>query len=180
MLETYITIFAAWAALSTTAISPGPNMVAVAPHGLGPGCKAALTVAVGIALGGFGWALLTASGLGALFQRFSALLGLLGITGGLYLSRLGYKGWRAALTGSGEIGPPEGNGLWRDTAYGFTVTAINPKVALFVGVSLDFCWRCNHIPFTNAFICDHALAISVCDLWWLWFAFFGWAHPPPL
>lgn len=134
MLDTYITIFAAWAALSAAAISPGPNMVAVASHGLGSGLKAALTVAFGIALGGFGWALLTATGLGALFQRFPALLGVLGIAGGLYLSWLGYKGWRAALTGSAsEIGPSQGNGFWRDTAYGFTVTATNPKVALLWG-----------------------------------------------
>ena len=42
-------------------------MVAVASRGLGSGRKAALTVAFGIALGGFGWALLTATGLGALF-----------------------------------------------------------------------------------------------------------------
>lgn len=134
MLDTYITIFAAWAALSAAAVSPGPNMVAVASHGLGSGRKAALTVAFGVALGGFGWALLTATGLGALFQRFPALLGVLGIAGGLYLSWLGYKGWRAALTGSAsEIGPSQGNGFWRDTAYGFTVTATNPKVALLWG-----------------------------------------------
>ena len=67
MLDTYITICAAWAALSTCAISPGLNMVAVDSRGLGSGRKAALTVAFGIALGSFGWALLTATGLGALF-----------------------------------------------------------------------------------------------------------------
>ena len=65
---------------------------------------------------------------------YPALLGVLGIAGGLYLSWLGYKGWRAALTGSAsEIGPSQGNGFWRDTAYGFTVTATNPKVALLWG-----------------------------------------------
>ena len=59
------------------------------------------------------------------------MLGVLGIAGGLYLSWLSYKGWRAALTGSAsEIGPSQGNGFWRETAYGFTVTATNPKVAL--------------------------------------------------
>ena len=55
----------------------------------------------------------------------------LGIAGGLYLSWLGYKRWRAALTGlASEIGPSQGNGFWRETAYGFTVTVTNPKVAL--------------------------------------------------
>ena len=92
MLDTYTTIFAAWSALSTAAISPGPNMVPVASRGLGSWLKAALTVAFGIALGGFGWALLTATGLGALFQRFPAFLGFLGIAGGLYPSWRGYKG----------------------------------------------------------------------------------------
>ena len=55
-------------------------------------------MAAGIAAGAFGWALLTALGLGALFEAFPALLRVLGVVGGANLAWLGFKGWRAALT----------------------------------------------------------------------------------
>ncbi|MCV6574504.1 MAG: LysE family translocator [Cohaesibacter sp.] len=131
MTDAMVTIFAAWSALAAAALSPGPNMVAVASRGLGSGRGSALLVAFGIALGGFGWAMLTALGLGTLFEAFPVLLRVLGLVGGLYLGWLGYKGWRAAITGgSGEIAPQTGEGLWRDVRYGLVVTATNPKVAL--------------------------------------------------
>ena len=131
MNEAIFTIFAAWAALTAAAISPGPNMVAVASRGLGSGRGSALLVAFGIALGGFGWAMLTALGFGTLFETFPVLLRVLGVVGGLYLGWLGYKGWRAAVTGApGEITPQKGKGTWRDVRYGLVVTATNPKVAL--------------------------------------------------
>lgn len=131
MNEAIITIMAAWAALAAAAISPGPNMVAVASRGLGAGRGSALMVALGISIGGFGWAMLTALGFGVLFETFPVLLRILGVIGGLYLSWLGYKGWRAALTGTpGEIAPRAGQGLLRDLVYGLVVTATNPKVAL--------------------------------------------------
>lgn len=131
MIDILPTLFAAWAALAAAAVSPGPNMVAVASRGLGAGHKSALTVALGIAVGGFFWALLTSLGLGVLFQRFPLLLQVLGIVGGSYLAWLGYKGWRAALTGSAsDIAPAMGGGFWCDARYGLIVTATNPKVAL--------------------------------------------------
>lgn len=131
MSDALPTLMAAWAALAAAAISPGPNMVAVASRGLGSGRQSALMVALGIALGGFAWAILTAIGLGSLFQHFPILLKALGLAGGLYLAWLGFKGWRSALTGSaGEITPQEGEGAWRDIRYGLIVTATNPKVAL--------------------------------------------------
>nr|WP_321981367.1 hypothetical protein [uncultured Cohaesibacter sp.] len=41
-------ILTAWIALATAAISPGPNLVAVASRGLGSGRNAALAVAIGM------------------------------------------------------------------------------------------------------------------------------------
>ena len=134
MNDVFVTIFAAWAALAAAAISPGPNMVAVASRGLGSGRQSALMVAFGIALGGFGWAILTALGFGVLFDTFPILLTILGLIGGGYLSWLGYKGWRSAITGSSsDIAATKGAGFWRDARYGLIVTATNPKVALLWG-----------------------------------------------
>lgn len=124
-------IATAWIALATAAISPGPNLVAVASRGLGSGRNSALIVASGLACGAFLWAFLTAVGLGSLFGAYPRLLQGLGFLGGAYLVWLGFKGWRAALTGKGgQIAPKAGRGPLRDFLHGLTVTTTNPKVAL--------------------------------------------------
>ncbi|MEM9348680.1 MAG: LysE family translocator [Pseudomonadota bacterium] len=131
MLDAFPILIAAWGAFAAAAISPGPNMVAVAARALGSGRQSALAVATGISIGAFLWAILCAVGLGVLFDRVPVLLQILGLLGGSYLAWLGFKGWRAALTGaSGEIAPKAGGTLRADFAYGFVVTATNPKVAL--------------------------------------------------
>lgn len=131
MTETFPTLLIAWAALGAAAVSPGPNMVAVVSRGLGSGMGAALAVTLGIAIGGFCWAVLTLLGLGLVFQTYPELLRVLGVVGGGYLAWLGFKGWRAALTGApSDIMALEGLGLWRDAGHGLVVTATNPKVAL--------------------------------------------------
>ncbi|WP_424972705.1 LysE family translocator [Dinoroseobacter sp. S76] len=139
-------ILTAWIALATAAISPGPNLVAVASRGLGSGRRSAFLVAAGLACGAFLWSSLTAVGFGALFQAYPGLLRLLGVLGGGYLLWLGIKGWRAALTGEGgQIAPVSGRGAARDFLHGLAVTATNPKVALlwaslstFVGPALKY------------------------------------------
>ena len=131
MTETILTLLAAWGALAAAAISPGPNMVAVASRGLGAGRRAALTVTFGIAFGGFFWAMLTAYGLGFLFEAYPTLLRVLGLCGGAYLAWLGFKGWRSALRGGASgVKPKSSSGFWGDLGYGLIVTATNPKVAL--------------------------------------------------
>ncbi|MEM7073241.1 MAG: LysE family translocator, partial [Pseudomonadota bacterium] len=111
--------------------SPGPNMAATCSRGLGTGRLSALAVAAGISIGAFFWALLTASGVGALFQANPDLYRLMSLIGGGYLTWLGMKGWRAALTSHpGEIAPHKGQGIAADLVYGLLVTATNPKVAL--------------------------------------------------
>lgn len=94
-------LLAAWLALASAAISPGPNLVAVASRALGSGRQSALTVAAGLAAGAFFWSFLTAVGLGTLFSAYPALLLILGVVGGTYLVWLGFKGWRAAFIGTG-------------------------------------------------------------------------------
>lgn len=124
-------ILTAWLALALAAISPGPNLVAVASRGLGSGRNASLVVAAGLASGAFLWACLTAFGIGLLFQSHPEFLKLMAVVGGGYLVWLGYKGWRAAVTGKdSQIAPVAGSGACKDFLHGLTVTATNPKVAL--------------------------------------------------
>lgn len=55
----------------------------------------------------------------------------MGLFGGGYLLWLGFKGWRAALTGKGgQIAPLAGRGVREDFFHGLIVTSTNPKVAL--------------------------------------------------
>ena len=144
-MESNSLILAAWLALATAAISPGPNLVAVASRALGSGRQSALVVALGLASGAFLWSFLTAVGLGALFSAYPVLLRILGVVGGFYLLWLGFKGWRAAITGKGgQIKAVEGQGILRDFLHGLTVTATNPKVVLlwaslstFVGPAIE-------------------------------------------
>lgn len=163
MNETIFTIFVAWAALAAAAISPGPNMVAVASRGLDSGRRAALTVALGIATGGFGWAMLSALGLGALFETFPLLLKILGAVGGFYLGWLGYKGWRSALTGAlGEIAPQGGEGVCGNVRYGLVVTATNPKAALmWASLSTFVGGQTTYLPFLLLFACGSSLILFV-------------------
>jgi len=124
-------IMTAWVALAAAAIAPGPNLIAVASRGLGSGRNSALIVAAGLASGAFLWSFLTAVGLGTLFTAYPVLLRIMGLFGGAYLLWLGFKGWRAALTGKGgQIAPVAGRGVRRDFLHGLTVTSTNPKVAL--------------------------------------------------
>ncbi|MEM9724368.1 MAG: LysE family translocator [Pseudomonadota bacterium] len=125
----------AWAALAAAAAAPGPNMVAVASRGLASGLRPALAVAAGVAVGGFGWAILTAAGLAALFERYPAALQVLGLAGGGYLAWVGVSACGAALRGAAPTSglSPEGSpagGWWRDMGFGLLVTATNPKAAL--------------------------------------------------
>lgn len=127
-------VMTAWLALAVAAISPGPNLVAVASRGLGAGRNAALAVAAGLATGAFLWSFLTALGLGALFGAYPILLRLMGLLGGSYLVWLGVKGWRAALTGNGrQIAAAGQQGAWQSFLHGLIVTSTNPKVALLWG-----------------------------------------------
>lgn len=123
---------AAWIAFGLAALSPGPNMVAVASTALGAGRTASLAVASGIALGAFFWALSMSYGMAALFEAYPQSLRVLGVLGGLYLLYLGWKSLRSALRSrGGDIAASGDIGGARAFLKGLAVTATNPKVALF-------------------------------------------------
>ena len=125
------TVALGWLAFAAAAISPGPNLVAVASRSLGAGRAAGRRVALGIAIGACLWALLSAAGTGALFARFPEALRALGLLGDAYLCWLGAKGLHSAWRGgTGVVGPADSRGRVADVGYGLAVTLTNPKVAL--------------------------------------------------
>lgn len=131
MQDPGITFVLGWTAFAAAALSPGPNLVAVAGRSLGAGRAAGQRVAAGIAMGALLWAVLTLAGLGQLMTRFPGALRALGLIGGAYLCWLGFKGLRSAWRGGqGSIGASSSRGPVTDVVHGLAVTLSNPKAAL--------------------------------------------------
>lgn len=128
----FLGLGAAWIAFGLAALSPGPNMVAVASTALGAGRGPSLAVACGIAFGAFFWSLSMSFGMATLFAAYPQALRVLSILGGMYLLFLGYKSVRSALKARGaEIAASGEIRSGRAFLKGLAVTATNPKVALF-------------------------------------------------
>ena len=70
MSEALSTFALAWGAFAVAALSPGPNMLAVASRSLGTGRLSGQFVALGIAIGAFVWAMFAVIGLDQVFAQF--------------------------------------------------------------------------------------------------------------
>lgn len=124
--------FVTWLGVCAAQASPGPNLMAVADAALGQGRRPALFVVSGIATGSLLWALLTALGLGALFEAYPILLTVLKFAGGGYLLYMGIRALWSARRGQGMMIAAgavslTNLGAWR---RGFVVVMTNPKAAL--------------------------------------------------
>jgi len=82
--------------IAVGAASPGPSFVMVAKTAVGAGRDNGLLAALGMALGGLGFAVLSLLGLHGLLAAVPSLYLTLKIAGGLYLAYLGYKIFRGA------------------------------------------------------------------------------------
>src|SRR5215475_2530864 len=91
-LETWLTFVAASAILL---IIPGPTVLLVVSYALGQGWRAALPMAIGVALGDFTAMTLSMLGVGALLAASATLFTVLKWIGAAYLIWLGIKLWRA-------------------------------------------------------------------------------------
>src|SRR5262245_38068828 len=126
-IETWLAFVAASAILL---IIPGPTILLVISYALGRGMRAALPVAVGVALGDFTAMTLSLLGLGALLATSALLFSILKWVGAAYLVWLGISLWRAGarlnVAGSTEATPAR-NML----SHAWLVTALNPKSITF-------------------------------------------------
>ncbi|PUE47097.1 amino acid transporter [Limnohabitans sp. 2KL-1] len=115
--------------------TPGPNMLLVMSHGARFGLRAAVMTMAGCMTALLCMMSISAAGLGALLHSFPAVFDALRYLGAAYLAYLGYKLWRAGLSGSAEEGAsvqslPErsGGSFYRQ---GLAVAASNPKAIVF-------------------------------------------------
>ena len=117
-----------YAAVVVIAVAtPGPAMMALIARGLARGSRAALRMALGIAVGDVVLGTLALIGLAALMGLYSWLFVVLKYLAALYLVWLGVRMWRAPPVVLAAPQPAGG----RDLAVGLLVALSNPKAILF-------------------------------------------------
>ncbi|MGE0418290.1 MAG: LysE family translocator [Acetobacteraceae bacterium] len=132
-------IWAAFVAASTLLlIIPGPTVLLVVSYALGQGWRAALPMAVGVALGDFTAMTLSLLGIGALLSASALLFAALKWLGAAYLIWLGIRLWRAG--GTFEANPRTDRvSAARMLGHAWLVTALNPKgITFFVAFVPQF------------------------------------------
>ncbi|QKF82442.1 LysE family translocator [Halarcobacter ebronensis] len=77
--------------------SPGPSNLAIAHTSIYAGRKAGIVFALGITCGSFFWGILAASGLQPLLNKYSDLLYILKLLGGLYFLYLAFNSFKMAF-----------------------------------------------------------------------------------
>lgn len=118
------------AASSILLIVPGPTVLLVVSYALGQGWRAALPMAVGVALGDFTAMTLSMLGVGALLAASAGLFTALKWLGAAYLVWLGVKLWRAGGTFEAEPRTDRASAA-RMLGHAWLVTALNPKSITF-------------------------------------------------
>jgi threonine/homoserine/homoserine lactone efflux protein len=123
-----------WLAFVATAMVllwiPGPTVLLVVSYALGQGWRAALPMAIGVALGDFTAMTLSMLGLGALLATSAEVFTLFKWIGAAYLIWLGIKLWRAGDTL--DAAPRhDRTSTARMIGHAWLVTALNPKSITF-------------------------------------------------
>jgi threonine/homoserine/homoserine lactone efflux protein len=124
-------IWLAFVAASTALVLiPGPTVLLVVSYALGQGWRAALPMAVGVALGDFTAMSLSVLGIGALLMASATLFTIVKWVGAAYLVYLGIKLFQAGGTLNAEP-KTDGSSALRMCAHAWLVTSLNPKGILF-------------------------------------------------
>jgi threonine/homoserine/homoserine lactone efflux protein len=134
-IETWLAFTAATTVLL---IIPGPTVLLVVSYALGQGLRAALPMALGVALGDFTAMTLSMLGVGALLATSATLFTVLKWIGAGYLIWLGIKLWRAG--GVLDASPrTDAASTLKMMAHAWIVTALNPKgITFFVAFLPQF------------------------------------------
>jgi threonine/homoserine/homoserine lactone efflux protein len=126
-IETWLAFSAASAVLL---VIPGPTILLVISYALGQGMRAALPLAIGVALGDLTAMTLSMLGVGALLAASAMLFTALKWIGAAYLIWLGIKLWRAGGRLEAQPRTDGASGL-RMLGHAWLVTALNPKGLTF-------------------------------------------------
>ncbi len=111
------------------AMTPGPSLVVVLERTVSGGRAEGLRVALGHGLGVGIYAFGAVAGFSAVVAAVPGLHGLVSVVGALVLVWMGIGSWRAASGQGGEDEP--GRRELRGFAAGFSISFLNPKIAVF-------------------------------------------------
>ena len=126
-LETWLAFAAATEILL---LIPGPTVLLVVSYALGQGWRAALPMAVGVALGDFTAMTLSMLGVGALLATSATIFTVLKWIGAAYLVWLGIKLWRAGGALAAEPRTSATSSA-KMLVHAWLVTTLNPKSLTF-------------------------------------------------
>ena len=113
-------------------LTPGANMLAVLSASVSHGRITGLMTGLGIAFGGFLWAVLSLAGVSVLLAAFPMLALSLRLAGAAYLVHMGLHSiMRTTLPGSGTGDMRKKMGKLQAFRSGLMVTGTNPKASLF-------------------------------------------------
>lgn len=124
--------------VAVTVASPGPGVILTLSNAIRYGVKSALSGVLGIALGIFIIAMLSASSVGLLLASSAVAFSILKYIGAAYLIYLGIKLWRSpAISFIKEEGDGDNDKEEKKHEYGlrfkegFLITLLNPKPIFF-------------------------------------------------
>ena len=160
-----------FAAFFVVAVSPGPANIAVATIAMSRGRTAAMRFGMGLGTGLAFWAIIAATGLGAVLQGSAIALTVLKLFGGCYLLWLAYKSCKSAAAPAPQAATQTGTDKW--FVRGLFLNLSNPKAvvawmaALSMGMGQGGSWTtlgvatlvCVGLGYAN--YAGHALAFSV-------------------
>jgi threonine/homoserine/homoserine lactone efflux protein len=154
------------------AMSPGPDFAIVTRNAMISGRRAGMACGVGIAVGVFAWAVVTALGIAGLLAASAVAFTVVKLVGAAYLVLLGVRALLAARRGNydgNNDGVPHTRGA-RATGtlaafrQGLVTNLLNPKVAVFFVALLP-----QFLP-TSASALDHLLlAVVAAGVTLTWF-----------
>jgi threonine/homoserine/homoserine lactone efflux protein len=154
------------------AMSPGPDFAIVTRNAMISGRRAGMACGVGIAVGVFAWAVVTALGIAGLLAASAVAFTAVKLVGAAYLVLLGIRALLAARRGdydSNDDGVPHIPGA-RTTGtlaafrQGLVTNLLNPKVAVFFVALLP-----QFLP-TSATAVDHLwLGVVAAGVTLIWF-----------
>ncbi|MCL6416567.1 LysE family translocator [Aestuariirhabdus sp. Z084] len=126
---------AAWLALVGVcllgAMSPGPSLAVVLRHTVNHSRSHGIAVGVAHALGVGCYALLSVTGLAALFALYPFGQQLLGWAGAVYLAWLGVKSLRSAGSVGDEVAEATAQSWQQAARDGLMISLLNPKLMIF-------------------------------------------------
>ncbi len=150
------------------AMSPGPDFAIVTRNAMISGRRAGMACGVGIAVGVFAWAEVTALGIAGLLAASAVAFTAVKLVGATYLVLLGIRALLAARRGEYDnvqhIPGAHATGVLAAFRQGLVTNLLNPKVAVFFVALLP-----QFLP-TSATAADHLLlAVVAAGVTLTWF-----------